>query len=79
MGGEFGEVVDYFLKKKGQIIGLLLGLLVGLAVMKYGIWKTLFLALCAGVGYFLGKRVDDRKGFEEIIDRFFPYRGRSRR
>ncbi len=79
MSEEFRRIYDYFMRKKGRALGLLIGFILGWGVMKYGFLKVLFLAICAGVGYLFGRMVDDRRTFDDMIDRIFSYRGRTRR
>lgn len=78
MGDNFSEVLNYLATKKGRLMGILVGILLGFAIMKYGFWKTLFIMICAGLGYFIGKRIDDQRGFEDILEQVLP-RGRGPR
>lgn len=56
-----------------KIIGTLIGLLFALLVIRFGLLWTLFISLCAGVGYWIGKRLDDEPaGISEIIERLLP-------
>jgi len=56
----------------GKICGALIGFAVGILVITFGFWRTIFVLLCAGVGYIIGKRIDAKEDFMEIIDRFLP-------
>ncbi len=78
MGDNFSETLNYLATKKGRLMGVLVGILLGFAIMKYGFWKTLFIMICAGLGYFIGKRIDDQRGFEDILEQVLP-RGRGPR
>ncbi|MCL0051890.1 DUF2273 domain-containing protein [Peptococcaceae bacterium] len=65
----------YFLQvlynHKGKVLGLVLGLLFGWFAINYGVFKTLFIAACMAVGYFLGKHIDEKVDIKETFDRFF--------
>lgn len=58
---------------RGRIIGVFLGLLVSILIISYGFFKAAFIMLCVGLGYYLGKRLDNNKeDIAEILDRILP-------
>lgn len=65
------EILD---KHLGKIAGVLLGLIFGWFAIKYGILKALFVAVCAVAGYYIGKRLDERVDFREMLARLFRER-----
>lgn len=65
---------DIFQKHPGKIIGGFLGLIFGLLAIKYGLIKTLFIAACAVLGYYLGKRLDEHVGLKDIFTNLFKER-----
>ena len=65
------DYIDYIAKHRGKIIGVLLGLLASILILKYGLLKTFFIALCVGVGYHIGKKIDERLNFKEMLAAFF--------
>ena len=79
MSEELKRIFDYLIRKKGRTLGVFLGLILGWGVMKYGLWKVLFLAIFAGAGYLIGRFIDERRRLDDVLDRFFSYRGRNRR
>ncbi|NLB89288.1 MAG: DUF2273 domain-containing protein [Syntrophomonadaceae bacterium] len=56
---------------RGKTIGVLLGLLASILFITYGFFKTLFIIICIGLGYFIGKRLDDNKNFEDWLRKIF--------
>lgn len=67
---------EYFSKlfsdHRGKVIGVSLGLIIGIFVLLIGFWKTLFLLLCMGIGYWIGG-ISDKKGrFVAFLDRILP-------
>lgn len=56
---------------RGKVIGIALGLLAGILIVAYGFWKSLFIIICIGVGYLIGKNIDDNKSFDDWIQRIF--------
>ncbi|MGI5839004.1 MAG: DUF2273 domain-containing protein [bacterium] len=58
---------------RGKIIGIVLGLFVSILIITYGFFKAAFIILCVGLGYYLGKRLDNNKeDIAEILDRILP-------
>lgn len=56
-----------------KILGGLIGLVFALLILRFGILWTLFILLCAGVGYWVGKRLDeDPESLGTLLDRVIP-------
>jgi len=64
---DFREFVS---QNKGKIGGIILGMASGWLIIKYGFWKALFVALCSGIGYYIGKRLDEQVNIKEIFLKF---------
>ena len=56
---------------KGKCLGVLIGLIAGILFLFFGFLKTLFIIFCMAVGFFIGKILDDRAGFENFKHRYF--------
>lgn len=53
--------------------GALVGAILGLFLVVFGLWKTLFICLLSAVGFFIGVRYFSRKeDLRQILDRLFP-------
>ncbi|RDV83046.1 DUF2273 domain-containing protein [Ammonifex thiophilus] len=65
---------EWIKEHRGKILGVGLGLLFGWFAIVYGFWKAVFVALCVAVGYFLGKKVDERTDWRRLWERFFRSR-----
>ncbi len=63
---------DFLKTHRGRIIGISLGLLVGILILSIGFFRTLFLAICVGIGAFLGTKNKYRKKIFEILDKILP-------
>ncbi|MGR6836402.1 DUF2273 domain-containing protein [Syntrophomonas erecta] len=61
-------------ENRGKAIGILLGLIASILVISYGFWKTLFIMFCIGVGYFIGKQLDEKKSFDNWLKEMFKDR-----
>ena len=56
---------------RGKLGGALVGLLFGIFAVTWGLGKALFIMICLVVGYAIGSRLDNNKGFKQLIERFF--------
>jgi len=60
-----------------RILGALIGLVVALLIIRFGILWALFILLCVGIGYWVGKQLDeDPERLFHIFDRLLPPGGR---
>jgi uncharacterized membrane protein len=65
------------LHHRNKVIGGLVGLVVALLVIRFGFFATLFILLCSGLGYWIGKRLDEEpESLVQIFDRLMPPGGR---
>ncbi|MEW6447027.1 MAG: DUF2273 domain-containing protein [Bacillota bacterium] len=62
---------ELFERHRGKIVGVVLGLVFGWFAIVYGFWKALFVGVCVAIGYFVGKRVDERLDFGRFWDKLF--------
>lgn len=71
---EFLEsIVTYYKQHKGRVIGAIVGIAVALSVIWFGLLGALFIAICAFVGYYIGKKMEsDKKFWRKILDRLLP-------
>ncbi len=58
----------------GKIAGGLIGLAVGLCVILFGFWQSVFILLCVGLGVFIGRLFDRNESLRSILNRFWPDR-----
>lgn len=59
---------DLWDEHKGKIVGLVVGLVVGVFILRYGFWRTLFVASLVAAGFWIGALVD-REGWAGAADR----------
>jgi uncharacterized membrane protein len=56
-----------------KIIGGLAGFVLALMILRFGLLWTLFILLLTGVGYWIGKRLDEEpESIGSLIDRVIP-------
>lgn len=67
------EFMVYYKAHKGRVNGTLIGLVSALLILHFGVFKSLFIALCAFVGYYIGKKFEsDRSFIRKILDKILP-------
>lgn len=66
---------EFYYSHQGAIIGGIIGLIVGIAFLIFGFFKTFFIALCVVLGYYIGKTYSEDKNFiRNLKDRIFNSR-----
>lgn len=68
------ELVD---RNRYRMLGALGGFIFALLVIHYGLLWTLFILLCVGIGYWVGKQLDEEPDrlvrlLERLLDRLHP-------
>lgn len=57
---------------RGRIVGTFLGVVFALTYIYFGFFRTLFIVICGGVGYYVGTRVDGDEDLRALIERLLP-------
>jgi len=65
-------LAELWQQHSGKISGVVLGLLIGIFIITFGFFRTLFILLCAVTGYIVGKRIDEKEDIMDIIDKLLP-------
>lgn len=66
------SILEFFKTHRGIITGIGLGFLIGVLILAIGFFRTLFLAICVGIGAFFGTKNKLRKRLFEILDKILP-------
>ena len=67
------KLLLYYEDHKGGIIGTAAGFLLAVLILVLGFFKVLFIALFAGVGYYIGTRIHNDKDYiKNLLDRVLP-------
>ncbi len=56
----------------GKIVGVAIGFILGVLVITFGFFQTLFVLLCVIAGYVVGKRIDEKEDIMDILDKLLP-------
>ncbi len=51
----------------GRTVGIILGFLIALSVLIFGIFTTLFVVICMAIGFYVGNKIDKEDGFSDDI------------
>lgn len=65
-------LLDIFRNNRGKCIGAFIGLIIALSAISIGFFKTLFIVICILMGYYIGKKVDNKESIIEVIERILP-------
>lgn len=57
---------------RGKLIGTILGSMIGISILLFGFFKTVFIMICGLIGLFVGKRVDDKDDLMDIVEKIIP-------
>lgn len=63
---------DIWQQHSGKIIGISVGLLLGVLIISFGFFRTLFVMLCVVAGFVIGKRIDEKEDIMDILDKLLP-------
>ena len=55
-----------------SVLGAVIGLIIALLFMIIGFWRTLLLVICVGMGWWVGRQLEDKERFARLLDRFLP-------
>jgi uncharacterized membrane protein len=59
-------------RHSGKIAGGSIGFTIGILIILFGFFRTLFLVGCVVAGYVIGKRIDEKEDIIDILDKLLP-------
>jgi len=62
---------DWCAANKGLFWGIVIGLAIAILFLTIGFWRTLLIAVCAGIGAFLGTHENVRKAISMFFENLF--------
>ncbi|HOJ09105.1 MAG TPA: DUF2273 domain-containing protein [Clostridiales bacterium] len=70
---DWRSLIEYYYAHQGAINGAAIGLVAAITILIFGFIKVFFIALCVGIGYYIGKSIsDDRHFLKNLKDKIFP-------
>ncbi|MBE3577109.1 MAG: DUF2273 domain-containing protein [Limnochordales bacterium] len=70
--------MELWRRRRGRLVGSIVGLFFGLVVIIFGFVAGLFLFACTLAGYAIGRRIDEEQDILGMIQRVFHPRSRDR-
>lgn len=65
--------IEFYNSHRGGINGAIVGLVIAVAFLVLGFFKMLFIGICIGIGYYIGKRLyEDKDYIRNLLDRVLP-------
>jgi uncharacterized membrane protein len=65
-------LLNIFENNRAKCIGVLLGFLFAISSLFIGFFKTIFIVICIFLGYYIGKKIDNKESIIEVIERILP-------
>lgn len=67
------KLLDFYDSHRGGINGALAGLIIAVFILVIGFFRTVFIAICVGIGYYIGNRISEEKDYlKNLLDRILP-------
>lgn len=67
------KFLKFYDSHRGGVNGAIAGFGIAVTILILGIFRTLFIALCMGVGYYIGKKIyEDKDYIKNLLDRVLP-------
>lgn len=60
-----------------RLLGTLIGIFYGFLYLIFGLFNTIVFTIFVVLGYFIGKALDDREDWRDVIDRIMPPKHRE--
>lgn len=65
-------LLSIYKNNRGKVICTLAGLLIAVFMLLIGFFRTLFIVLLMLLGYYIGKKIDNKESIVEVIERILP-------
>jgi uncharacterized membrane protein len=65
-------LINVFQNNRAKCIGVLLGFLFAVSSLVIGFFRTMFIVICIILGYYIGKKIDNKESIIEVIQRILP-------
>ena len=67
------RILGFYDSHRGGVNGAATGFILAVAILILGFFKVLFIAFFLGVGYYIGKRIQNDKDYiKNLLDRVLP-------
>jgi len=67
------SLAQFYKSHRGGINGAIAGLIIAVSILLFGFFRILFVAICVGTGYYIGKKLSEDKDYiKNLLDRILP-------
>ncbi len=67
------KVFQFYNSHRGGANGAIIGFVMSVAILIIGLINTIFIAICVGMGYYIGKRLSEDKNYiKKLLDKVLP-------
>lgn len=67
------DFTEFYKSHRGGVNGALVGFIIAAAILILGFFRVLFIAICSGIGYYIGKKLTHDKDYlKNLLDRILP-------
>jgi uncharacterized membrane protein len=67
------KLLQFYYSHRGGINGALIGIVAAVSILLFGLFKVIFVAIFAALGYYLGKKIHEDKDYiKNLLDRVLP-------
>jgi uncharacterized membrane protein len=60
------------LSRSKKLLGTVIGVLIGLLYLIFGLLKTIIFVFFVAAGFYVGKMLDEREDWRDVIDKIVP-------
>ncbi len=60
---------DLWQNSRGRTIGLIAGFVLSVAILCFGVFKTFFVIIISGMGYYIGSKMDKDGEWEQFLEK----------
>ena len=67
------KISNFYSSHRGGINGALAGFVIAVTILIIGFFRTFFIGVCVGVGYYIGvKLFNDKDYIKDLLDKVLP-------
>lgn len=67
------KLLEFYISHRGGINGALIGFIIASVILLVGFFQALFIMICIGIGYYVGKKLTEDKDYiKKLLDRVLP-------
>ena len=67
------KITRFYNLHKGEVNGAMIGFVLASVILIVGFFRTLFIAICIVIGFYIGKKVSEDKDYiKNLLDRILP-------